>query len=239
MIRQIAETGSTNADLITALQAHQTFSEGHWLIADRQTSGRGRQGREWHDGQGNFMGSTIVSLQSGEYPGTTLNLPISLAVRDTLAEFLPDPTELILKWPNDVLLRGAKVSGILMELFEFQVVVGIGVNLATAPDLPERKTIALSNILDEPPARDVFARRLIHHVDLEVGKWRKLGEAAMRARWLGYAHPKGTTLAVHDADGGIIQGLFEGLAPTGALLLKMEDGAVRAIHAGDATISAD
>ncbi|MEM7664402.1 MAG: biotin--[acetyl-CoA-carboxylase] ligase [Pseudomonadota bacterium] len=239
MIKLIAETGSTNDDLIAALQAHQKFDEGYWLIADRQVAGRGRQGREWHDGNGNFMGSTVVSLQSGEYPGTTLNLPISLAVRETIAEFIPDATEITLKWPNDVLLRGAKVSGILMELFEFQVVVGVGINLAHAPDLPDRATIALADILDEAPSRDVFAKRLVHHVEAEIGKWRKMGEAGIRPRWLSYAHPRGTKLAIHDEGGGKVEGMFDGLAPSGALLLKMPDGKVRTIHAGDATISAD
>ncbi len=236
MIKYIAETGSTNADLMTALQAHQKLEEGHWLIADRQTAGRGRQGREWHGGAGNFMGSTIVTLQSGEYPGTWLNLPISLAVREALAEFLPDASELMLKWPNDVLLRGAKVSGILMELFEFQVVVGVGVNLAVAPSIPDRATIALTDISDEPPSRDRFAARLIHHVEQEIAKWRKLGSEATRARWLGYAHPKGSELSVHDGDGNVIKGTFEGLAASGALLLQMADGSVRSIQAGDVVL---
>ena len=239
MIKQIAETGSTNADIIAALQAHQPVPEGYWLIADRQTSGRGRQGREWHGGEGNFMGSTVIKLQSGEYPGTTLNVPVSLALRDTIAEFIPNPTEMLLKWPNDVLLRGAKISGVLMELFEFHVVIGIGVNLASAPQLPDRETIALADILDEAPSRDVFANRLVHHVSTEIAKWRKLGDAAMRARWMSYAHPRGTLLAVHDESGGKVEGQFEGLHPSGALLLKMDDGAVRTVHAGDAIITAD
>lgn len=236
MIRYVAETGSTNADIFAALIAHQKFEEGFWLIADRQTAGRGRQGRKWSDGAGNFMGSTVVTLRSGEYPGTGLNLPISLAVRAALADFLPDPGELMLKWPNDVLLRGAKVSGILMELHEFQVVVGIGVNLADAPDLAERATIAVSEVAGEAPPRDSFANRLIHHVRAEIERWRKLGEAGTRARWTGYAHPKGTQLSVHDDSGEVVEGLFEGLAPGGALLLKTEGGKVKKIHAGDVVI---
>lgn len=236
MIKYIAQTGSTNADLMAALQAHQKLEEGHWLIADRQTAGRGRQGREWHGGAGNFMGSTIVTLQTGEYPGTWLNLPVSLAVRETLAEFLPNASDIMLKWPNDVLVSGAKISGILMELFEFQVVVGIGVNLVVAPNIPDRATVSLADVSDGPPSRDSFAARLIHHVAQEIGKWRTLGEPAMRARWLGHAHPKGTQLAVHDEGGTVVEGKFEGLAPTGALLLQMADGSVRSVQAGDVVL---
>jgi len=236
MIKYIAQTGSTNADLMAALQARQKLEEGHWLIADRQTAGRGRQGREWHGGAGNFMGSTIVTLQSGEYPGTGLNLPVSLAVREALAEFLPNASDLMLKWPNDVLLSGAKISGILMELFEFQVVVGIGVNIALAPNIPERATVALADVSDDPPSRDSFAARLIHHIEQEIGKWRTLGEGATRVRWLGCAHPKGTKLSVHDEAGSVIEGAFEGLAPTGALLLQLPDGAVRSVQAGDVVL---
>ena len=240
MIRFIAETGSTNADLIAALQAHQKFDEGHWLITDRQFEGRGRQGRGWQDGSeiggGNFMGSTIVTLQSGEYPGTGLNLPISLAVREAIAEFIPNPTELMLKWPNDVLLRGAKVSGILMELFEFQVVVGVGINLASAPVVEGRETIAVADVVSERPPRDAFANRLIYHVRSELAKWRKLGEAGTRPRWLGHAHPRGTRISVHDEDGNRVEGLFKDLHPSGALLLEMADGKVRMINAGDVTL---
>lgn len=236
MIKYIAQTGSTNADLMTALQAHQKFEEGHWLIADRQTDGRGRQGRYWHDGSGNFMGSTIISLQSGEYPGTTLNFPISLAVREAISEFIPDASELMLKWPNDVLLRGAKVSGILMELFEFQVVAGIGVNLASAPDLPDRTTIALADISDDPPARNRFATRLIHHVTNEIDRWRKHGEEATRVRWLAFAHPRGSAISVHQEDGTSVEGTFEGLTAAGALQLQVADGSMRTVHAGDVSL---
>lgn len=236
MIKFIAETGSTNADLISALQAHQKLDEGHWLITDRQTKGRGRHGRGWEDGSGNFMGSTIVTLGSGEYPGTWLNLPLSLAVRGAIADFIPDPGEIMLKWPNDVLLRGAKVSGILMELFEFQVVVGIGVNLASAPQIEGRETIALSDVIDEPPSRDAFARRLMYHVQDEIERWRKMGDAGVRPRWFAFAHPKGSKLSVHDADGLRFEGVFKDLAPSGALLLQMSDGSVRQINAGDVSV---
>jgi BirA family biotin operon repressor/biotin-[acetyl-CoA-carboxylase] ligase len=243
MIKFIAETGSTNSDLMDALRAHQTYAEGFWLVTDRQTDGRGRQGRAWDDGAaaggasgGNFMGSTIVKLQTGEYPGTSLNLPFSLAVREAIAEFIPDPTQLMLKWPNDVLLRGAKVSGILMELFKFEVVVGIGVNLAHAPAIAGRATIALADVCDEAPQRDAFAKRLVHHVAAELARWRKLGDAGTRPRWLSYAHPVGTRLAVHDAEGARIEGEFMGLAASGALVLHMPDGSERHIHAGDVTL---
>lgn len=238
MLKQIAETGSTNADIIAALQAHQKLAEGYWLITDRQTAGKGRQGRSWSDGEGNFMGSTVVSLRSGEYPGTALNIPVSLAVREAIAEFIPDPGELMLKWPNDVLLRGAKVSGILMELFEFQVVVGIGVNIVTAPEIDGRKTIAIADVVDEPPSRNRFAARLIYHLAAELERWRKLGETGIRTRWLGYAHPNGTRLSVHDENGKMIEGSFDGLALGGALQLRDEDGKVRVVHAGDVIIEA-
>ncbi|MEP0190926.1 MAG: biotin--[acetyl-CoA-carboxylase] ligase [Erythrobacter sp.] len=237
MIKYVAQTGSTNADLMMALHAHQKLEEGHWLIADRQTDGRGRQGRYWHDGTGNFMGSTIIALQSGEYPGATLNFPISLAVRETLSEFIPDATQLMLKWPNDVLLQGAKVSGILMELFEFQVVAGIGVNLATAPDLPDRATIALADISDDPPSRDRFASRLIHHIANEVDRWRKHGEEATRVRWLAFAHPRGSAITVHEEDGSLVEGTFEGLHAGGGLQMRLTDGSMQTVHAGDVSLS--
>ena len=103
----IAETGSTSADLLARITRGEVLTEGHWLIADRQTGGRGRQGRTWLDAPGNFMGSTVVRLHPQDPPDASLSFVAALAVYETVLPRLHGPAALMLKWPNDLLLGGA------------------------------------------------------------------------------------------------------------------------------------
>lgn len=232
MITTVAETGSTNADLLAALRAGERVGEGDWLVADRQVAGRGRQGREWFDGAGNFMGSTVVRPGSGDPPAHTLALLAGVALYEAVAPLLAEPQALSLKWPNDLLHGRAKLAGILLEGAGDAVVVGIGVNLAAAPQVEGRETIALS-ALGPAPDRDAFAQGLAASFDHEIERWRTVGIAPLLRRWQAAAHPVGTALSVHEPAGGTVAGTFAGLDETGSLLLRLEDGATRTIHAGD------
>lgn len=236
MIRTLAETGSTNADLIEQLRAGDRLVEGDWLVADRQIAGRGRLGRTWFDGAGNFMGSTAVCLAPGDPPAPTLALMAGVAVHEAVLPHLPDPAVLALKWPNDVLVRGAKLAGILLERAADAVVVGIGVNLAAAPVLEDRETIALS-ALGPAPDRDTFVQGLAASFARELDRWRRFGLEPLIRRWCAAAHPEGTLLTVHPPGEGPLSGRFAGLANDGSLLLRLEDGQMRSIHAGDVSLA--
>lgn len=232
MIHILEETGSTNADLLARLRAGESLAEGDWLVAKRQSAGRGRHGRHWHDGLGNFMGSTLVHRSDRDPPAHTLALASGLAVYEALLGWCPDPAQLMLKWPNDVLLGSAKVSGILLETLGSDVVIGIGVNLASAPQIESRETIALAQVT-KPPTLEDFAESLAQCLDLELQRWREFGPELLTRRWCASAHPLGTQLAVGDGDAGMLRGSFAGLSEQGALLLRLADGQTRAIHAGD------
>ncbi len=176
MIRTVAETGSTNADLTALLAGGERLAEGDWLIADRQTAGKGRLGRPWHDGAGNFMGSTVVHLGSGDPPPGTLALVAGLAVWEVVCPSLPPPLQPMLKWPNDVLIGGAKLAGILLERVGDAVVVGVGVNLVQAPPIEGRETAALARF-GLAPSRDHFAEVLAQSFVIELDRWRGYGLA--------------------------------------------------------------
>nr|WP_223181317.1 biotin--[acetyl-CoA-carboxylase] ligase [Sphingopyxis sp. LK2115] len=227
-IERIAQTGSTNADLLARLAGGEHVGEGHWLVADRQTAGRGRLGRGWNDGQGNFMGSTVVHLKIGDPSAATLALVAGVALARTVAALAPDARAQI-KWPNDLLVGGAKCAGILMERTGNSVVIGIGVNLVAAPDLPDRPTATLSTkgaVID----RDNFANALgIAMIDA-LWTWRQEGVASIVRAWLPLAHPVGTPLRVSEQG---IDGFFDGLADDGALRLRRDHGETMLIHAGD------
>lgn len=235
LIETLAETGSTNADLAARLRAGQAVPEGHWLLADRQIAGRGRQGRAWSNGEGNFMGSTAVQLDGREPAAHTLALVAGVALYDVVLSHLLVPARLELKWPNDLVLAGGKLAGILLERIGNAAVVGIGVNLARAPMVPEQRTVSLGQF-GLAPDRDSFARDLAAGFAAEVARWREAGLPQLLARWTAAAHPEGTRLGVNAGSEGRIEGAFEGLAPDGALRLRLDDGNLRVIHAGDVSL---
>ena len=226
-IRSVAETGSTNADLLQL--ARTGADEGLWMRADLQTAGRGRQGRAWSSPVGNLYASTLVRLHDREPPAATLALVAAVALEESVGLLIAGLT---LKWPNDLLLGGAKLSGILLERADDAVVIGFGVNLAHHPTVPDRPTTSLAahGVIVRPAdfvaaLADMFAAWL--HI------WRSDGLAPVRNRWVERAHPAGTPLSARLPDGNAIDGRFDGLAEDGALRLRLADGATRVIHAAD------
>lgn len=232
MIEHIAQTGSTNADLAARLRAGEPVREGEWLVAARQTAGRGRMGREWSDGTGNFMGSTVVRIAPGDPPPPSLALVAGLALHGALSAHIAAPHRAELKWPNDVMVGPAKLAGILLEREGDAVIVGIGANLAHAPDLPDRPAIAVG-ALGAVSTPVTFAAELAEAFARDLERWRTYGLGPVIARWLAAAHPLGTALNVEDAAGGRTAGTFAGLSDEGMLQLRLADGALRAIHAGE------
>jgi BirA family biotin operon repressor/biotin-[acetyl-CoA-carboxylase] ligase len=232
VIEFLPETASTNDDLAARLRGGERVAEGHWLVADRQTGGKGRHGRSWADAEGNFMGSTLVYLSGQESAPASLALVAGLAAYEAVLPHLSQQDLLKLKWPNDLLLGNAKLAGILLERVGDAVVIGIGVNLASAPQVQGRATAAL--VQQGPaPNRDFFADQLAFHMDRELGRWRNFGLEPLIARWLAAAHPEGTQLSVNGPGGEVLSGTFAGLTSEGALRLRLADGAERVIHAGE------
>lgn len=232
LIKVVAEIASTNSALLARVAAGEMALEGHWLVADRQNAGRGRAGRVWTDGLGNFMGSTAVLLQSAETAPQTLALVAAVAVHRAIMAVAPGLSGLMLKWPNDLLAGSAKLGGILLERRGTSVVVGIGVNLAEAPDVPGRATVSLAG-LGHTVSRDRFAAALAETWAADLVCWHGGGWPALREDWLARAHPVGTLLSMYDAVHGPVMGAYAGIDAGGAVLLRLADGAVRAIHAGD------
>lgn len=238
MIEFVASTGSTNAELAQRLARGEALPEGHWLVADRQTAGKGRQGREWFDGHGNFMGSTVVHLAPGDPPAHSLSLVAGLAVQEAVALRLPPPQRALLKWPNDLMIGPAKLVGILLERVGDAVIIGIGVNLAAAPEVPGRETVALS-AFGPAPDRDLFAQELARLFAEDLARWRSIGLGPVLSRWQAGAHPPGTPLLVGEPGETPLSGAFAGLDDNGALQLRLADGTTRTIHAGDVRLAGD
>jgi BirA family transcriptional regulator, biotin operon repressor / biotin---[acetyl-CoA-carboxylase] ligase len=225
-VTHLAEVGSTNDWLMARADA---LPDGHWVITDRQTAGRGRRGRVWNDGAGNFMGSVLVKADGSVQQ---LSFVAALALHEALTELTSAPARLALKWPNDVLLDGLKCSGILLERQGGALVIGIGVNLAHHPDGTERPATSLAAAGLPAPG----PRALLDVLAPAFARWRTIwqaeGFAPIRTAWLARASGVGGRIVARLGDESP-EGLFAGLADDGALLLKLDDGSTRAIHAGD------
>lgn len=230
MIEHLAETDSTNR--LLADRAAEGVPEGSWVRADRQTGGKGRQGRRWESPPGNLYASTLVRLRDGDPPAPTLALVAGIAMWEAVVLSLPDHESLRIKWPNDLLLDRAKLAGILLERHNDAVIVGIGGNLMQAPAIEGRATAALADLGPAPEAArfcetlaDIFAR--------ELATWRNAGLAETRRRWLARALAPGSPLGYHGEDGRRHDGLFETLDESGALVLRLADGSRMTVNAGD------
>lgn len=140
--------------------------------------------------------------------------------------------QLLLKWPNDLLLGSRKLAGILLERQGDKVVIGFGVNLAEAPELADRQAAHLGG----PLAPEAFAPLLAGAMSRMTMLWRTSSPRQFAKAWLARAHPVGAELKVHGSHGEALAGRFDGIEPDGSLRLRLEDGSVRVIHAADVSL---
>ncbi len=177
---------------------------------------------------GNFFGSTIVRVRPDDPPAQSLSLVAGLALIEAIDIALPGQP-LMLKWPNDVLMLGRKLGGILLERNGDRIAAGFGVNLAGAPQLDDCRAASLGGQV----APEAFAPLLAASFARLVNLWRVSDPALLVQAWLARAHPIGTALTVHASAEAVVSGRFDGLEPDGALRLRRDDGSLELIRAGD------
>jgi len=233
-LRAVPELASTNETMLE--QAVLGAADNSWLRADRQTAGRGRRGRVWESPAGNLLLSGLIRARPGEGMLAQLSFVAALAVREALGQWVP-AGRLLLKWPNDVLLDGAKVSGILLETRATPrelpwVVVGIGINLAHHPVGLERPATSLQAMTGDAPDPDTVARAVITTFDAWRRRWREGGFAPIRTAWLASASGLGARIEAR-LTYRTLAGQFLDLAEDGALVLRLDSGVVETLHAAD------
>lgn len=217
----LAETGSTN-DVAKCLAA-EGAPEGTLIWADAQTSGRGRRGRSWQSPAGNLYVSIILRPPAPVAKVGQLGFAAALAIAETAARVLPAGRMIACKWPNDVLVGGRKVAGLLLETdmrpdgAAAWLVLGVGINVASHPAAVEFPATSLAA---EGAAADVAGvlRGFAGHFLTRYDGWRADGFAALRESWLRRAVGVGGPISVR-LENRTLTGIFSGLDEEGALLL--------------------
>lgn len=212
-----------------------------WITAESQTAGRGRRGRAWVSPTGNFMGTLFLRPRVGARKAAELSFVAALAVHDAVDALLTPALRggLKLKWPNDLLHDGRKLAGILLESSGVAggelawLAIGIGINLAQYPENVEFPATSLAALgcTDVTPERAL--EQLAAAFDSRIRQWREArGFDAIREAWLARAMGLGGAIAVRLAD-ETFEGVFSGLAPDGALEVRLASGELRLVSAGD------
>ncbi|HWA92853.1 MAG TPA: biotin--[acetyl-CoA-carboxylase] ligase [Rhizomicrobium sp.] len=232
-VREFAEIDSTNEEARRLAAAGERGPM--WLIAERQTKGRGRRGRPWVAPPGNLSATLLLAPGKPASEIAQLSFVAALATAELVAACGLKPK---LKWPNDVLVDGQKIAGILLESASqggadpAWLAIGIGVNLKAYPPDTEFPAISLLDLgLAAPKPRDALTRLAASFAKwYEV--WRTGGFAPIRDAWLARAAGLGSRIRAR-LQNGETTGVFEGIDADGALLLREAQDRLRTIAAGE------
>ncbi len=231
------EVDSTNAQ---AVRAAAMLGKRTWIMARHQTAAHGRRGRPWAMAPGNFAATLAQKLEATPLQAAQRSFVAALALHEALVGVSGQRDAFALKWPNDVLLNGGKVAGILLEnggsAMSQLLCIGIGVNLVAAPDPSEVDAGATRpvSLLGET-AVEVEAEFLLEQLALAYARWEDLfgimGFSPIREAWLARAAGLGDTITARVGE-NTYKGRFETLDDTGALVLETPEGQVN-VPAGD------
>lgn len=209
-----------------------------WVVASRQTAGRGRSGRSWQSPPGNLHASLLLPVGAPAANVPQLALVAGVGLFDAVAAAVGESplADLRLKWPNDILVGTAKLGGILVESSRngaaAAAAIGIGVNVTTAPAVPGRVVTSLAS-LGVRVARDRLLEELSRGLLGWIARWGDgRGFAEVRSAWVARAGAIGEPIVVRSATGEIA-GLYRGLDEDGALLVEAEEGRTIKVSHGD------
>ena len=246
-ILELDEIGSTNVEAMRLGLAGETAPL--WVRAVQQTAGRGRSGRPWASDPGNLYASLLLRLECAPAVVHQLSFVSAVATVAALRKVAGEGAwlrGLALKWPNDILVDGAKLVGILPESTLLGregvlAVIGIGINLTSAPGDLGRATTHLA-ALGTFVTVETMLNALASAMDGALAEWQEgTGFATIRTRWLADAWTPGVAMTVHIGAGlgqDVVRGTFVGLDDDGALILRDHSGYDRRMTFGDVTLDA-
>ncbi len=227
---------SVGSTLSEAQQMLPTLTGPTWLLAHEQTAARGRRGRAWATPRGNFAGTLILPLNVPPQTAALRSFVASLALYEAFVAVTGKPNAFALKWPNDVLLNGGKVAGILLETAGHHLIIGIGVNLITAPGADEVepgavRPVSLTSAFGITVSPEDFLAALASaYAPLEM-QFQTYGFAPIRAAWMDKAARRGEIITARTMR-DTWRGTFEDVDESGNLVLTTAQGRL-AIAAAD------
>jgi BirA family biotin operon repressor/biotin-[acetyl-CoA-carboxylase] ligase len=221
--RELAESGATDGTLVVAVE---------------QTDGRGRHGRRWHSPPGNFYGSLVLRPEAKLADAASLSLVIGLAALEAVEAAAGRRLDVTVKWPNDLLLRGRKLAGILLEGAADAdgrcawLVAGLGVNLASHPDATAHASASLAEAGLDEVTPDAFLAAYLAALSRHLPIWRAKGFAPFRNPWLARAAGLGRAVSLRVGDVEH-HGLLADLGLDGSILIESPAGCLDRFTAGE------
>ena len=251
LYRLITRDVVTSTNEVARELAESGAEDGTLVWAREQTAGRGRRGKDWASPPGNLYLSLILRPEIPLHHAPQLSFVTALGVGSAVGAIVPPLTELTFKWPNDVLVGGKKVAGILLEAGPIlsgqgrdedptaqYLIMGVGINVQHFPQRTRYPATSLQNeaghTLEIVSVLEGFSKHLLPWVNT----WMSEGFAPIRTAWLNRAHRMGQRIEVKAGEVSAISGIFEGIDDTGALQLREDDGTVSLHSAGEVSFSA-
>lgn len=232
---RFGEIDSTNTE--AKRRAAVGSFENQWIVADRQSAGRGRQDRPWASPAGNIFTTALFREPNGIRVALRVPFAAALAVVDTVLAFAP-AAPVKVKWPNDVRIDRQKVSGILVETggsgAGLWIAAGIGLNVAFAPEGVGQAATCLDALAGQELALENVLTTLQGQFGTRLDQARTDFDS-LRQDWLRNAEGLGETVLVRVGD-VVVEGTFTDLEPDGALRLQLPDGTARIIRAGEVNL---
>ncbi|MDH5188613.1 MAG: biotin--[acetyl-CoA-carboxylase] ligase [Rhodospirillaceae bacterium] len=244
---KLGDVDSTNLE--AKRQAELGAPDKTLVWASSQSAGRGRRGRAWSSPEGNTYFSILLRPDGNGANAMQLGFVMANAIAKSISAILPNETKVETKWPNDVLVNGKKISGILMES-EIDsdakslkwLIIGVGINISAHPGHGEGNTITTSlideGLINQPTLISSILGTIVRNFDAGLAVWKKDGFAPVRETWLARAAGLSKEIIVR-LPNETISGTFKELDENGALVLGLDDANTRLITAGDVFLSHD
>ena len=220
----LASVDSTNAE---AFRLAPSLTGPLWILAEEQSAGRGRRARAWASPRGNFHATLVMRVTEPPAEVALRSFAAALALRDAFVALTALPQAFALKWPNDVLLNGGKVAGILLEASGDTLAIGIGVNLIAVPPASavEPGAVTPVSLLQETGLRiapEAFLNALAPAYAAREAAFRQGGFAALRPDWLAHAARLGEVIRARTGT-DTREGVFDTVDAAGNLILRQKD----------------
>ena len=230
----IKEEKFLNYDIIeydvvdTTMNVTKNFKANTIIIAQKQTSGKGKGNRVWNsENNNNLYFSLIIEANNNKLDYSQVSFITSVAMRYAISEFDNKNNSIISKWPNDILINNKKAVGILLEFDNNKLIIGPGVNINFFPDNVNFNATSLKNegiIVD----KYTLLKRFLANFDYLFKEWEQNGFSSIRTKWLKSSYKLHQTIKVGD-----IEGIFEDIDNDGTLIVKMANGKYHFVKSGD------